>query len=330
MTTMHAANPLSYTQEPQFEQAITGEIAEFWQGRNQGFLRSSDKRKLYWVSFTSEQHTKAIVVVNGRIECCEKYQELLFDLFRQGFDVYSYDHRGQGLSERLVKNQDIGYVEEFDDYVDDLELMVQHFQLQNYRSRYLLAHSMGGNIATRYIQTRPSHPFTAVALSAPMFGVNLKWYLKPIAHWVGQILTAIHAEPNYAPGQVPYYPKPFEGNLLSQSDVRYHWFRQLYQQKPELQVGGASARWVWQSLLACKQCLLLTRQIKVPLLILQAGDDQVVANQAQIALVKKLAKTNATCALKIIHQARHELLFEKDKYRNQALNTALQFFAQHH
>ncbi|GAB2641190.1 alpha/beta fold hydrolase [Vibrio panuliri] len=329
MTTNSAVNPCSYTQETTFEQVISNEIAEFWAGRKQGYLRTPDKRNLYWISLTSEQHTRSIVVVNGRIESSYKYQELFYDLFRQGYNIYSYDHRGQGCSDRLVKNHDIGYVEEFDDYVEDLAQLVELFDLGRYQKRFLLGHSMGGNIVTRYVQTHPEHPFDAMALSAPMFGVNVAWYLKPIARWIGQILTALHAEPNYAPGQAPYYSKPFEGNLLSQSEIRYQWFRRLYEDKPELQVGGASTRWVWQGLIACKQAILLTRQVKIPLLLLQAGSDKIVANEAQVQFAKKLAKTNANCQLKVIHDARHELFFEQDKYRNQALDITLDFFSSH-
>lgn len=329
MTTESAIIQPRYTQESHFEQAINNEVAALWHTRDEGFIKTSDKRQLFWVSLTSKKHSKAIVVVNGRIECTYKYQELFFDLFQQGYNIYAYDHRGQGLSDRLVANHDIGYVDEFDDYVDDLALMVKHFDLDHYKKRYLLGHSMGGNIITRYVQTHHEQPFDAMAATAPMFGMNLKWYLKPIAMILSQLLTALHSQPNYAPGQVPYYAKPFDGNLLSQSPIRYQWFRQLYDTQPQLQVGGASTRWVWQSIMACKQCLLLTRQIKLPFLLLQAGDDRVVSNAAQIRFIKKLAKTNSHCAMKIVHHARHELLFERDEYRNQTLQTTLDFFAQH-
>ena len=329
MTTESTIIHPPYTQESHFEQAINNEISALWNGRNEGFIKSADKHRLFWISLTSPTHSKAIVVVNGRIECTYKYQELFFDLFQQGYDIYSYDHRGQGLSDRLIDDHDMGYVDEFDDYINDLALMVQHFDLGKYQKRYLLGHSMGGNIATRYVQTHAEHPFDAMVMSAPMYGVNLNWYLKPIAMVLGQVLTALNTKPIYAPGQGPYYPKPFEGNLLSQSHVRYHWFRQLYEHQPQLRIGGATTRWVWQGLMASKQCLLLTRQIKLPTLLLQAGDDHVVSNKAQIRFIKKLAKTNHQYAMTIIHHARHELLFERDEYRNQALQTSLDFFAQH-
>ncbi|MGX1926183.1 alpha/beta fold hydrolase [Vibrio sp. NH-7] len=319
----------SYTQESNFEQAINGRIAELWHSREEGMVRSFDKTQLFWVKLTKPEHRKAIVVVNGRIECTWKYQELFYDLFQQGYDIYSYDHRGQGYSDRLIDDKQMGYVHEFDDYVKDLNRMVTHFDLADYQSCYLLGHSMGGNIVTRYVQSYPQHPFDAVALSAPMFGVNLPGHIKPIATLLGQILTAIYPKPTFAPGQVAYFPKPFEGNLLSQSHVRYRWFRALYDQKPEIQIGGASTRWVWQGLMASKQCLLMTRHIKVPLLLLQASEDQIVCNQDQIRFMKKLAKTNTQCAMKILYGSRHEVLFEQDAYRNDALDTVMMFFEQH-
>lgn len=318
----------TYTQESDFEQAINGRIAKLWESRQEGYLKSFDKTSLYWVKLTSPQHTKAIVIVNGRIECCAKYQELFYDLFSKGYDVYSYDHRGQGLSQRLIEDKQMGYVEEFDDYIKDLDTLIQHFNLDHYQKRYLLAHSMGGNIATRYLQNYAS-PFAAASLSAPMYGVDLAWYLKPIATLVGQLLTAIYPKPTFAPGQVAYYPKPFAGNFLSQSDVRYHWFRDLYEQQPQLKIGGASTRWVWQGLVSCKQCYLMTRHLTTPLLVLQAGEDQIVSNQAQNQLIKKLARTHKDYEFKSIAGARHELLFEQDQYRNQALDSTLRFFERH-
>ncbi|EGR2797820.1 lysophospholipase [Vibrio navarrensis] len=315
----------SYTQENLFEQAIAGPIAALWQQRQEGYFKSSDKTKLYWCKLTDPKHSKAVLLVNGRIESSWKYQELLFDFYRQGYDVYSYDHRGQGLSDRLVQDSDIGHVYEFDDYVRDLASVVQHFALEGYQQRHLVSHSMGGAIATRYLQTYPHHPFDKLVLSAPMFGINLPWYLSPVAIAVSQILTAVYPTPTYAPGHQPYYAKPFEDNPLSQSKARYHWFRQLYTDKPELQVGGPSTRWVWQGLMATKQCLQMTRQLKIPVLLLQAGNDRIVSNQAQNQFYKKLCKTNKNSQMITIDGAQHELLFEQDQYRNQALDALFRF-----
>ncbi|MBY8057020.1 alpha/beta fold hydrolase [Vibrio fluvialis] len=316
-----------YTQESNFEQAIQHEIADFWHTRAEGFYRSFDKTKLYWCSLTKPEHSKAIVVVNGRIESAWKYQELFYDLFRQGYDIYSYDHRGQGLSDRLIDEREMGYVGDFHDYVQDLSGLLELWDLRRYQQRFLLGHSMGGAIATRYVQTHPHHDFAAMALSAPMFGVNMPWQLRPVALSLSQMLTALYSKPTYAPGYSAYLPKPFEINALSQSEVRYRWFRELYETRPELKLGGPSTRWVWQGLMAAKQCIQLTRQVRLPTLVLQAEADTIVSNEAQTRFVTKLARTNPHSAIEVILGSRHELLFEQDQYRNQALDALLNHFA---
>ncbi|MDN3608773.1 alpha/beta fold hydrolase [Vibrio ostreicida] len=318
-----------YTKESNFEQVMNSHIAALWCSREEGFVTSFDKKKLFWIKLTSPQHTRAIVVVNGRIESAWKYQELFYDLFQQGYDIYSFDHRGQGLSDRLIDNKEMGYVGDYQDYIQDFHTLVEHFSLDGYEKRYLLGHSMGGNIATRYVQTYPKHCFSAIALSAPMFGVNMPKHLKPIALVLSQIMTALAAHPKFAPGQAPYSPKPFDTNLLTQSAVRYYWFRELYENMPQLKVGGASTRWLWQGLMAAKKCHLMTRHIGIPLLLLQAGNDKIVSNPDQTRFIRKLTKTNNQCEMKVIEQSLHELLFEKDHYRNQALDAILSFFARY-
>ncbi|MEZ9231107.1 alpha/beta fold hydrolase [Vibrio amylolyticus] len=323
-----SSNTSPYTQEPSFEQAIHSNIFQHWQSREEGYLLAKDKRRLYWCKMTKPEHTKAIVLVNGRIESAWKYQELFYDLFHQGYDIYSFDHRGQGMSERLANDHEIGHVEEFDDYIVDMAQLITSFSLEHYEQRYLLAHSMGGAITTRYLQTNPNQSFDAVALSAPMFGINMSPVLRPIALPFAQIMSMVTALPQYAPGQQGYYAKPFDINPLTKSKARYHWFRNLYNTMPELKLGGPSHRWVGQGLMAAKQCIQQTRQIGIPLLLLQAGNETIVDNRAQIRFIKKLARTNKQCALKIVYGSKHELLFEQDAYRNDALDCILQFFSQ--
>ncbi|BDR12095.1 alpha/beta fold hydrolase [Vibrio sp. STUT-A11] len=326
MATHHS--PTTYTQENLFEQAIGGPIAELWQSRQEGFVKGTEKKKIYWCKLTHPEHKKAVLVVNGRIESSWKYQELFYDFYRQGYDVYSFDHRGQGLSDRLLEDSDMGHVYDFADYVEDMDIVIKKHDLGHYDQCFIVAHSMGGAIATRYLQTHPKHHFTGLILSAPMFGINLPWYLSPIALPVTQILSAVSTLPRYAPGHQPYFPKPFENNLLSQSHDRYRWFRGLYSDMPELQVGGPSTRWVWQGLMAAKQCFLLTRQVKIPVLLIQAGEDRIVSNLAQKRFIDKLSKTNPNAELVSVEGAHHEILFEADKYRNQALDAIFRFMTQ--
>ena len=68
-------SPLTYTQETLFEQAIGGPIAALWQERQEGFVKGTEKKKIYWCKLTNPEHTKAVLIVNGRIEASWKYQD---------------------------------------------------------------------------------------------------------------------------------------------------------------------------------------------------------------------------------------------------------------
>jgi lysophospholipase len=318
-----------YTQESNYEQAMSSSISNFWQQRKSGYYSSFDGTQLYWCKFTDPRNIKAIVIINGRIESVFKYQELFYDLFQLGYDIYSYDHRGQGLSKTAAIQSDIGHVEQFNHYVIDLQNMVEHFKLDHYEKRFIVAHSMGGAITLRYLQQQPQHPFSACVTSAPMLGLPVPWYLRPFAIRYTRWLSQKNSMPNYAPGYEPYFEKPFINNRLSQSEMRYQWFRKLYNDNPELQVGGPSATWVWQSLLALKKLMADADKLTIPLLILQAENDQIVENKAQQQLIKKMSTFNHDAQLITIKHAYHELLFEKDEYRNAALEELLGFIELH-
>ena len=73
------------------------------------------------------------------------------------------------------------------------------------------------------------------------------------------------------------------------------------------------------------------QQIRTPLLLLQAGADQVVSNEQQLAFCEQMRQGGHPCAggqPVVIAEARHELLNESDEYRIPALNATLRFFEQ--
>ena len=310
---------------------VENKISQFeslWQKREQGYVQGVNNKQIFWASLTSANHEKAVVIVNGRIESAWKYQELFYELYHQGFDVYSFDHRGQGMSERLAEDPQIGYVGFFSDYVEDMAKVLKNFNLAGYQHKFILAHSMGGAIATRYLQSQPDIEFDGIALSAPMYGVDMSWYMKPVANYLTPLITALVKQPFYITKNKAYYAKPFEINPLTSSFTRYKWFRNLYENKPELKLGGPSARWVWQGLKGAELCMANAEKVTIPLLLLQGSEDKIVSNQAQTTFIKKLARTNPDCRMKIIEGSRHEILFESDTHRNIALQEILSFFQQ--
>lgn len=320
-------------------EAELGELGQpglnaFWQQQAKlGKFATTDGLELPYARLSHPEHQKAIILVNGRTESYLKYQELAYDLFNNGYNVYLYDHRGQGLAPRLLQDPLMGYVADFDDYVQDLEQFVQQVVLlEPVNSLYLLSHSMGGTISALWL-SKTQVRLQAATLSSPMMGI----YLGPLPRWLADGLIAtldtgcrwLGREACYAPGQGGGYVEvPFEDNELTHSELRYRLFRELYRQQPELQLGGASLTWLQQALKAGDRTIASASRIATPLLVLQAGNDVVVDNRAQNRFCQALAHCQGGAPL-LIKDASHELFIERDQQRQQALNAALSFFEQY-
>ncbi|SIO20841.1 alpha/beta fold hydrolase [Salinivibrio sp. ES.052] len=318
----------SLDREAQLSDVFKHSITPFWQHREQGFFHGEGGLRLHWCSFTHPQNTRAIVVVNGRIESVMKYQEIFYDLFQLGYDVYSFDHRGQGLSERLViKPRDLGHVERFNDYVTDLATFMQTIRAhRHYDHTFMLGHSMGGAIATLYAHHYPS-AIDGLALTAPMFGVQVHPWLGRIAPWLCRSLARYQHPPRFGPGQVGYRHVPFEQNRLTHSRARYAWFRQLYINQPQLQIGGPSSRWIVEGMTAAEQCLGIAPTLSTPTLVCQASDDQIVSNPAMSQFHAVRTHAGKPSYWRTFDGAYHEILFETDNHRVTALDAIHEFFS---
>lgn len=143
---MNLKNVEFTTKESVFTQLMENDVHSMWLQRKQNAFSGKDGVKIQWISVTNPINTRCIVIVNGRNESFWKYQEIFFEFSRQGYDVYAYDHRGQGASGRLTADPELGHVNSFDDYVDDLQEFVTKVveKEKDYQHRFLLAHSMGG------------------------------------------------------------------------------------------------------------------------------------------------------------------------------------------
>lgn len=273
-------------------------------------------------------HPKAmgsVVISSGRIESLLKYKEIVYDFYQNGYSVYIHDHRGQGLSGRMLDNPQIGYVACFDDYVADFKEFIDQVVSKSSRHKpKLLCHSMGGAIGALTVMHYPGL-FEKVAFSAPMFGIR-----PPLPEWFSKLLLCLHGllknENAYFFGQKNYENQGFCCNELTHSETRYHLFRQEYQLAPQVKLGGVSGHWLKMAAQAMDQIEQNAHCFPIPALVIQAGADQIVDNKRQSRVVAKMANTE----LKVIDGSRHELLEEQDEYRIPCLNTILDFFSHEH
>jgi len=288
------------------------------------YFQAADGTKIAYKIFKIPHPKAQIVIVSGRTESMLKYKELIYDLTHNGYSVYIVDHRGQGFSQRALQDMQIGHVQDFYTYVDDLKYFVENF-VPRKPKRILLAHSMGGAIASLYIE-HYKHDFDGAVLSSPMHqpgDINAIFHKKMCS-----ILNTRRSDFNrYAPFTSSYdtQDKSFKNNHLTHSRVRYDIALAENEKYPQTKIGGPSLQWVAQ---ACRWSAISikdAKKIMIPVLLLQATKDSVVSTKAQERFCQNIKKSH--CELVKIDRAYHEIFIEKDKYRTKALSEILDFLS---
>lgn len=301
-------------------------IEPFWRNKvGHGVFGSHDGIEIAYAYALHPSPTGSIAISSGRIESLIKYKELIYNLHNAGYSVFIHDHRGQGLSERMDRNLQLGFVKNFDQYVDDFKLFYDKvIAPKSDQKPMLLCHSMGGAIGALYVQ-KYQNDFSKVAFSAPMFGIR-----PALPDWLSSAMINVHLglntffskRPWYFLGQDDYRPEPFNRNNLTHSRARYEIFRQAYETHSEAQLGGVTNQWLKAAHKAMRNIVSSAHTFPISSLILQASADTIVDNQKQ----NLIAEIIPNCEKMTIEGAKHEILMESDKYRDPALRAILAFF----
>jgi lysophospholipase len=256
-----------------------------------------------------------VIVLHGRTEFIEKYFETVGDLRRRGFAVVAFDSRGQGGSARLLANRRKGHVRDFADHVDDVEAVMQEVVLPDCPPPYfVLAHSTGAAVALLSAE-RLRTQVERMVLTAPLIGLP-NGSPERLARLSG-LLMYLGLGEAFVPGggSTLYTSLPFAGNPVTSSETRYLRARAVLEADPSVGIGGPTIGWLNAAMQASRRLKQpdFVEKLPIPVLMVLAGADTVVANQA----AEDLARRVKTIAHLRIPGARHEILMERDDYRDQ-------------
>ena len=262
---------------------------------------------------------RLVILVNGRAENILKWTEVAYDFYQQGFDVVAFDHRGQGYSQRLLSDGEKGYIDEFRFYTEDMHEIIQKVTaLYAYQTQYLLAHSLGGLISAYYLANY-DHQIKSAVFSSPFFGLPTEHPLRD--ELIINVMMLFGQGSRYVFGKTPYKPANIHQNELSDCKTRMKWMNRINRRYPHLHLGGPTFRWVHVCLKAIHDLPKILPRIEIPLLILEAGKEKIVKNET----LKKLTTLLPQGEMQLIENAKHEILFERDAIRQQALTQILRF-----
>jgi len=287
------------------------------EGAVAGTLKTPDGVELRFARFAPPTGRKGtLCLFQGRAEFIEKYFEVIADARARGFAVATLDWRGQGLSQRALRDRRKGYVSDFSEYEIDLDTFMREVVLPDCPPPFFaLGHSMGASVLMRAAY-RNRRWFDRVVLSAPMVDLHIVG-MPRLARTTVRLMKLGGAGRSYIPGggASAIASQPFAGNPLTSDPVRYARTGAVIEAEPALGLGSPTVAWTAAAFRAINDFVdpVFPAKIRQPLLVIAAGQDMIVSNAA----IEQFAMRLRAGAHLVVPGSRHEILMEQDRFRGQ-------------
>jgi acylglycerol lipase len=219
---------------------------------------TSDGLNLFLRTFPTESPRATVALLHGFGEHAGRYTHVAHALSKKGFEPWTMDLRGHGRSEGPR-----AFVASFDEHTRDLGAFIAYVRKERpNRPLFLVAHSMGGCIATLYvIQRGSSANIDGLVLSAP--ALKLGTDFNPVKIAVGRALG------KFLPGL------PIE-KLKAESISRDPDVVRAYDADPLVFRGWVKTGFGRAFIEATEEVARGMDQVKVPLYVMQGEGDKII------------------------------------------------------
>ena len=233
-------------------------------------------------------------------------------MLQNGYEVWGLDHRGHGRSFRPNSNPYVVHAVHFEDFVLDLVHLTETKVKPSAGDLplYLYCHSMGGCIGAWTIEDYPDL-FRKAVLSSPMLGLSFGKIPVPVMY-VAASLKGMGEKKREPLEPVTSFPaEPDFENSCDSCECRYLYYFGKRLADETLQMTAPSIGWGKESVKACARVTSKrkTAQIRIPVLVCQAGNDTVVRNDSQELFVSRVSG----CEFYRVPGRKHELYMSDDE-----------------
>ena len=273
--------------------------------KTSGTMERIKGQPIYYEHFQADGEKGVIVLSHGFTESVQKFTESIYYMLQAGYSVWGVDHRGHGRSFRINDNPYVVHADRFEDYVLDLRYLTETLVKPSSGDLplYLYCHSMGGCIGAWTIEQYPAL-FTKAVLSSPMLGLSFS--LPTPVMFAAASVMGVGKRKLQPLSPVDSFPSvPDFANSCDSSECRYLYYFEKQQKDKALQMRSPSIGWGLEAVKACARVTSAkqTKNIRIPVLLLQAGEDTVVKNISQNLFASRVP----TCRLSVIPGMKHEL-----------------------
>ena len=207
----------------------------------------------------------SVVIMHGLGEHSGRYRHVAEFFNECGLSVRSYDHRGHGRSGGRR-----GDVIHGDPLIQDAEIVLDDFAAHFTQAPFLFGHSMGGLFAARFALAHLS-PLRGLILSSPALGLHMSPLEMSLLALFERVAPRLGVPNGVRPQLLCHDEKVV---AAYKTDPLVH--------------GKISARLLRSMLGAIAFCRAYAGEMKVPTLILAAGDERVVDVEGARAFYTRL------------------------------------------
>ena len=290
---------------PEYSDAMESSVLPWLKSRETVTILP-DPVPLYCISYKADAPVATVFLVHGFTENAYKYSELIFSLLHNHFSVVVYDQRGHGRSWRAegIPDPSVTHVGHFAFYVEDLARVCDHYQSLMPKPWMVFAHSMGGAVASLFLEQHHDI-FSAAVLCAPMIAPNLGGVPAGAALALGRVASYLgRAKKN------PFFMKPYSGpedfaTSCATDPARFAWYDAVKAKHKEFQNSIPSYQWSLESIGVTAKILAAgaPESISCPVLLFTAEHDHSVMPGPQEQFIRRIMKGQHV----FVSGARHEI-----------------------
>ena len=319
-------NPDGLVQSSQYAQRMQNAILPFLEKQRSVRVLNPDHRGKIWTeSYLAEKSEGTVLIVHGFTENAFKYSELIYSLLQNHFSVIAYDQRGHGRSFRKpdIKDLSVTHIDSFEEYVQDLDAVCTALLPDMPKPWYIFSHSMGGAVASLYLETHHD-TFTKAVFCAPMIAPCLNGLPESLALGVCRIAGMLHRADHRV-----FFIQPYKGAEDFQTSCatdfqRFSWYDSVKQSNSVYQNSCPTYSWVRESILVTKKILAagMPESISCPVLLFTADRDSSVMPEPQKRFIERVPLGKHV----FVGKSKHEIYRSENEVLYPWWHTILDFY----